>query len=98
MNQGSPDETGNKKIKVLIADDHTILRQGLQHILETSPNIEVVGGVESGADAVARVRDNPVDVLVMDISMPGLSGLEATREVQKQSPVTKVLILSMHDN
>ncbi|MEW6731432.1 MAG: response regulator transcription factor [Acidobacteriota bacterium] len=87
-----------KRIKVLIADDHTILRQGLQRLLATSPNIDVVGEVENGNDAVSHVKVNQIDVLIMDISMPGLNGLEATRLVHKHSPNTKVLILTMHDN
>jgi DNA-binding NarL/FixJ family response regulator len=89
---------GLKKIKVLIADDHTIVRQGLEHILATSANIEVVGNVDNGYDAISQVAKGIVDVILMDISMPGINGLEATRQICKAAPHIKILILTMHDN
>jgi DNA-binding NarL/FixJ family response regulator len=87
-----------RKIKVLIADDHRILCQGLQRILETNPCIEVIGSVANGEEAVAQTRQQAIDVLLMDISMPKLNGLEATRLVKKNAPNTRVLILTMHDS
>lgn len=96
-----PDDPTNgqgHKIRVLIADDHTILRQGLQRILECWPHIEVVGSVENGQVAVDFIHSQAVDVVLMDISMPILNGLEATRVIHASAPTTRVLILTMYDN
>ncbi len=83
-------------IRVLIADDHTIVREGLRSLLEQSEAIEVVGEAEDGRDAIAKTEELQPDVVVMDIAMPGLNGLEATREIRKRFPQTRVLTLTMH--
>lgn len=88
--------TTTAPIRVLLAEDHTILREGLVALLSTEPGIEVVGAVEDGREAVLAVQRLQPDVLVMDLSMPGLNGVDATRHVRRDAPGTQVLILSMH--
>jgi len=86
------------KIRTLLADDHTILRQGLRKILEVDPTLEVVGEAGDGREAVKRAEELKPDVVVMDISMPILNGLEATRQISKSLPKTRILILTVHEN
>src|ERR1700760_549916 len=85
-----------KQIRIVIADDHTILRSGLRMLLGAQRDMQVVGEAENGDAALEEVRLKKPDVLLMDISMPGTSGIEATKEVRKRSPQTKVIILTMH--
>ena len=96
----SPLKAGNRAageiIRVVLADDHTVVRQGLKVLLEAEPNIEVVGSAETGRQAVQLVRKLLPDIVVMDIAMPGLNGLEATRQIVREVPSTKVLILSAY--
>jgi DNA-binding NarL/FixJ family response regulator len=83
---------------VLIADDHGIVRSGLRLLLERQPDIEVVGEAADGAEARdLAVRERP-DLAILDVKMPKLTGLQATREIKKQAPDVAVLILSMHDD
>jgi two-component system response regulator NreC len=84
------------KTRVLLVDDHTVVRQGLRRILELSPDIEIVGEVADGRAALEAIQRLKPAVAILDISMPGLNGIEVTRQVAKQSPDTNVLILSMH--
>lgn len=86
------------KIKVLIADDHAILREGIIALLNRYDDIEVVGEAEDGKQAIERARDLEPDIILMDIAMPGLGGLEATLELRKSSPRTKILVLTQYDN
>ena len=86
------------KIRVLLAEDHTIVRKGLRSLLEDEADIEVIGEAENGREAVRKVGQLRPDVVVMDISMPRLNGLEATRQIKKLFPEVKVLILTMHAN
>ena len=86
------------KIKVLLADDHTVVRQGLRALLQAEPDIETVGEAETGRQAVELTRTLNPDVVVMDIAMPMLNGLEATRQILKSVPRTRVLILSAHSD
>lgn len=83
-------------IRVLLADDHGVLRDGLRRLIETDPGIRVVAAANDGHEAVAKAADTRPEVVVMDISMPGLNGVEATRSIARTSPATRVLILSMH--
>lgn len=86
-----------RPIGVLVADDHTIVRRGLISLLSLDEGIEVVGEATDGRIAVDRATELDPDVVLMDISMPGLNGLEATRLIKKQMPHIKVLVLSAHD-
>ena len=86
------------KIKVLLADDHTVVRQGLRALLQAEPDIETVGEAETGRQAVELTRTLQPDVVVMDIAMPMLNGLEATRQILKSVPRTRVLILSSYSD
>ncbi len=86
------------KIRVLLVDDHAILRQGLRAILESAFDIEVVGEAGEGRDALCLVRELHPDVVLMDISMPGMNGLTATRYIRENYPDVKVIILTQHDN
>ena len=86
------------KIKVLLADDHTVVRQGLRALLQAEPDIETVGEAETGRQAVELTRTLNPDVVVMDIAMPMLNGLEATRQILKSVPRTRVLILSSYSD
>lgn len=86
------------KIGVFLADDHTIVRKGIRSLLEADGGIEVVGEAEDGREAVEKVGKTLPDVVLMDIGMPGLNGLEATIQIKKTSPGVKVLILSMHSD
>jgi two-component system, NarL family, response regulator LiaR len=81
-------------IRVLLADDHTIVRSGVRALLSTEPDIEVVGEVGNGAEAVAQAEALRPDVILMDLVMPGLSGIEATRQITASQPGTRVLVLT----
>ena len=87
-----------KSITVLLADDHQIVREGFRSLLEHEPDIRVVGQAENGRQAVQLTRKLRPEVVVMDIAMPLLNGLEATRQIRKEVPDTKVLILSAHSD
>ena len=87
-----------KKIKVVVADDHTILRQGIKALLDNQEEIEVVGEAKDGREAIKAIEELSPDVILMDIAMPGLNGLEATRRIKKKFPRTKVVVLTMHTN
>jgi DNA-binding NarL/FixJ family response regulator len=86
------------KIRVLLADDHTVVRQGLKVLLEAEASITVVGEAETGRQAVQMTKKLLPDVIVMDIAMPLLNGLEATRQIIKDVPEAKVLILSSYSD
>ena len=85
-------------IRVLVADDHAIVRTGIRHVLENQPGFAVAGEASNGAEALALAAELRPDVAVIDISMPGISGLDTAAELRRQSPDTRVLILSMYDN
>ena len=85
-------------IKVLVADDHMIVRTGIRHVLESEAGFEVVGEASTGSEAWALAAKLQPDVVVLDISMPGESGLQVAARLRQRSPLPRVLILSMHDN
>lgn len=86
------------KIRVLLADDHAVLREGLRSLLSLQEDIEVVGEASDGQEAIEQVKQLDPDVVVMDIAMPRMDGLEATRFLKQEHPETRVLILTQHDN
>lgn len=84
-----------QKIRIVLADDHTVVRQGFRSLLQQDESIDVVGEAENGQDAVRVVKKTLPDVVLLDISMPILNGVQATRQIQKFNPKIKILILSM---
>jgi len=84
-------------IRILLADDHEIVRCGLRCLIEEQPDMEVVGDAEDGRTAVDLVRQEKPHVVIMDISMPDMNGIEATRRILGECPEIKVVVLSMHD-
>ncbi len=83
-------------IRVLLADDHTIVRAGLKELLSETGDITVSGEANDGAEALARIRESDYDVAVLDMSMPGRSGIELIRQVKRERPRLPILVLSMH--
>ncbi len=86
-----------EKIRVLIADDHTLVREGLRALLQGEGGFEVIAEASNGHEAIERALEMRPDVILMDIGMPGLDGLEATRQVVKASPGIRVLVLTVHE-
>ena len=86
------------KTRVLLADDHAVVRSGLRTVLESEPDIEVVAEAEDGSEAVEKALSNDVDLAILDVSMPRLTGLQATVELLRRRPGVRVLILSVHDS
>lgn len=85
-------------IRILLADDHTILRAGLKMMLNAQPDIEVIGEAQDGRQALQEAQKLHPDLILMDITMPDMNGIEATRQVKKLLPDIKVLILTMHEH
>jgi DNA-binding NarL/FixJ family response regulator len=86
------------KTRILLADDHAVVRRGLRLVLDSEPDLEVVAEAGDGAEAVQRALENEVDLAILDVTMPRLTGIQATRELAQRRPDLRVLILSMHDN
>jgi two-component system, NarL family, response regulator NreC len=86
------------KIRVLLADDHTIVREGVRLLLAAQPDMEVVGEAYDGQEAVEKSQQSCPDVVLMDIAMPEINGLEATRRIKETCPGVQVLILTMHES
>lgn len=86
------------RIRLLVADDHTVLRKGLCMLLEAEPDMEVVGQASGGAEAVQLAEDLRPDVVLMDITMGDMGGIEATRQIRRRLSETRVLVLTMHDD
>jgi len=87
-----------EKIRILLADDHTLIRNGIATLLQSYPDIEVVGEAQDGVEAVKKTTEIKPDVVVIDVSMPKLSGIEATKAIRKEHPDIHVLVLTMHEN
>jgi len=90
--------TPPRRIRILLADDHTVLRSGLRALLSAQTDLEVTGEAADGGEALRLAQTLKPDVVVMDIGMPGGSGIDATARIRRELPSTKVLILSMHDD
>jgi len=86
------------KTKILLADDHGMVRRGLRLILDAQPDLEVIAEASDGLEAVALAGRTEVDLAILDISMPRLTGLQAARELHRRQPQVRVLVLSMHEN
>ena len=91
-------DRATKRIRVLIVDDHWVVRDGLKSVLELQTDIEVVGQAENGKDALQKVGELGPDIVVMDIVMPEMNGLEATKQIYKKYPKTRVVMLSQYDD
>lgn len=85
-------------LRVLLADDHALVREGVRHVLESARGIQVVGEAEDGLGAVSLAESLRPDVVVLDLSMPGLSGLEVLARLRQQAPFARVLVLSIHED
>ena len=92
------DEGGENSVRLLIADDHALVRQGLRGLLEREPDIEVVGEAHTGREAVELCRALGPNLVLMDVRMPEMDGLEATRIIKHERPEVGVLMVTMHDN
>ncbi len=86
------------KIRVLLADDHTLFRQGIKTLISAEADMDVVGEAPNGGEAVEKATETRPDLILMDIGMPGLSSFEATRQIRKNRPETKILFLTMYDD
>ncbi|GAA5215125.1 hypothetical protein GCM10025776_10420 [Corallincola platygyrae] len=83
-------------IRVFLVDDHELVRTGIRRLLEDVRGMQVMGEVDNGEDAVKWARDNQPDVILMDMNMPGIGGLEATRKILRHSPDSKIIVLTVH--
>lgn len=83
---------------LLIVDDHEIVRTGIKRLVENTPNLNIVADLGSGEEAYQFLQRNTVDLIIMDVSMPGKGGIETTNQIKKRYPKIKILMLSMHDN
>jgi DNA-binding NarL/FixJ family response regulator len=86
------------RTRVLLADDHAVVRSGLRAVLDAQPDIEVVAEAADGAEAVEKALSPSIDLAILDVSMPRMTGLQATAELHRRRPELRILILSMHDN
>jgi DNA-binding NarL/FixJ family response regulator len=84
--------------RVLIVDDHAFIRRGVQSILHSSPGWELCGEADNGQDAIGLAAELKPEVIIMDISMPGLNGIEATRIIRQNQPAAKIVLLTLHDS
>ena len=84
--------------RIMLADDHSLVRSGLRMILDAEPDLQVVAEAADGSEALAALQNTPVDLAILDIAMPRMTGLQAAREINRSHPHVRMLMLSMHDN
>ncbi len=87
-----------ERIRILIADDHAVMRAGLRLLLESRPDLQVAGDAATGVETIEKVVSLQPDVLLLDIAMPGMNGLEAARQVRQQAPEVRIIVLTMYDD
>ncbi len=85
-------------IRVLLVDDHTLVREGIRALLQLHSDIEVIGEASDGREAIAKARELEPEVIIMDISMPSMGGIEATRQILQENPAARIIALSRHDD
>ena len=85
-----------KKHQIFLVEDHTILRDGLRELLSSEPDLEVVGEAGEGREAIRRIGELMPDLVLMDLSMPGVTGIDATREIRRRNPDIKIVALTVH--
>jgi len=90
--------TGPSRTRILLADDHALVRHGLRRIIAAEPDLEVVAEAGDGAEAVDRALEGGVDLALLDVAMPRMTGIQAAGEIARRAPAVKLLMLSMHDN
>ncbi len=88
----------SRPCRILVVDDHPLMREGIKAILEKDPSLEVVGEAEDGLEALAKCRQTPPDLVLMDLRMPNLGGIEATRKMKEHCPKAIVLVLTAHED
>jgi len=88
---------GQEEVRVVLVDDHDLFRTGLRNLLEEQDGVQVLGEATNGAEAVSLVREAAPDVVVMDLKMPTMTGVEATRQITSESPLTRVIVLTISD-
>jgi DNA-binding NarL/FixJ family response regulator len=86
-----------KSVSILIAEDHTLLREGLKLLLSSQPNWKVVAEAEDGLEAIRLAQKHSPDLVLTDLSMPGMTGLDAIKDIKKGAPRTKIIVLTFHD-
>jgi two-component system response regulator NreC len=91
-------DQGHARIRILVADDHTLVRSGLRLILSAQPDFELVGEAATGEETIARARELRPDILLLDIGMPGMNGLEAARSIREEFPDIRIVVLTMYDD
>jgi DNA-binding NarL/FixJ family response regulator len=95
---GTEMKPGNKSFRILLADDHVLIRHGIKNIIKKDDKFRVVGEVSNGEELMVFLEDSQVAMIILDISMPGIGGMEATGLVKSKYPRIKILILTMHKN
>ncbi len=88
----------SRRTRILLADDHALVRRGLRLILDAEPDLMVVAEAADGAEAVEAARSEEIDLAILDIAMPRMTGIQAAREISRRAPDVRILILSMYDN
>jgi DNA-binding NarL/FixJ family response regulator len=86
------------KVRILLADDHAVVRRGLRMVLDAEPDLEVIAEASDGVEAVERGLAEDVDLAILDIAMPRMTGLHTARELHRRRPAVRILMLSMHEN
>jgi DNA-binding NarL/FixJ family response regulator len=98
MTEPTRETPQNRPVRILIADDHALMREGVRTILSNNPEWEICGEAEDGQEAVEKFRSLKPDLIILDISMPTLTGIAAARQIREMAPATKIVMLTMHES